>query len=146
MAVTRLVLNRRGIDRLLDHVTETELSQRADLVVGEARRTAPRSGPGTSFPSRSSGTLANSIHKEFGLSRTGRKLIRIVTDARNARGQFYGQFVVRGTRPHIIKARNAPRLKFFWIRAQKPMSIVQVSHPGTAPNDFLRAALRRIWR
>lgn len=145
MAVTRLVLNRRNIDRLLDNVTETELSRRADLVVGEARRTAPRSGA-RSFPSRSSGTLANSIHKEFGTSRSGRRLIRITADARNARGQFYGHFIVRGTRPHTIKARNQPRLKFFWIRAQKAMSIFQVSHPGTAPNNFLREALRRVWR
>lgn len=49
-----------------------------------------------------------------------------------------------GTVPHIIRARRAPRLVFYWPKAGRVVSFVQVSHPGTAPNRYLTDALADI--
>lgn len=49
-------------------------------------------------------------------------------------------YVIRGTRPHIIRAKNVRALKFRW--HGRTVFFTWVMHPGTKPNDFLRRALR----
>lgn len=46
-----------------------------------------------------------------------------------------------GTEPHVIEARNAPRLVFFWPKVGAVVSFKRVNHPGTKPNRFLTNAL-----
>ena len=54
-------------------------------------------------------------------------------------GLYYGEYVVSGTRPHIIM----PRVKraLYWPGAAHPVALVH--HPGTKPNDFVRRAVDR---
>lgn len=47
-----------------------------------------------------------------------------------------------GTRPHVIRARRAPLLVFFWPRVGRVVAFEKVNHPGTKPNRFLLNALR----
>lgn len=49
--------------------------------------------------------------------------------------------VHEGTRPHVIKAKRAPKLVFFWARKGRIFRGDEVHHPGTPPIPFLRKAL-----
>jgi hypothetical protein len=46
-----------------------------------------------------------------------------------------------GTQPHLIRARNKPRLVFFWPQVGHVVAFKQVNHPGTKPNRYLTDAL-----
>lgn len=74
-------------------------------------------------------------------------------------GLAYGRFVIAGTRPHEIRARNTPHLRFFWEREGRWFVGRKVNHPGSRPNDFrvkgldlaqemgfMREAYARFWR
>lgn len=68
--------------------------------------------------------------------------LEIRQSAKNAQGQFYGQFVRGGTRPHKIRAVRAKALRF-----EIGGMIVfakEVNHPGTKPNPYHVRALRRV--
>jgi hypothetical protein len=55
----------------------------------------------------------------------------------------YVKFVIHGTAPHLILPKKpGGRLKFFWARKGKFMSLPHVNHPGTMANDFLTRGLR----
>lgn len=56
----------------------------------------------------------------------------------------YAPFVELGTRPHVIRARNAQALKFRW--HGRTIYVKSVHHPGTAAKSFLRRALREVSR
>ena len=78
--------------------------------------------------------------------------------------QPIGTFILKGTKKHIIKARNASALSFFWakigMRAVVPkhggfkthvrsdvlwIGKGHVDHPGTKANPFVQRAKRRWW-
>lgn len=76
---------------------------------------------------------------------TGNMRNRIRVEDRPSGGGFsvtatvdteYAEYVSSGTRPHIIKPRNASALSFFWPKAGKTVVFAHVNHPGTKPNDF----------
>jgi len=52
----------------------------------------------------------------------------------------YTNYVVFGTRPHVIKPRNKQAL--YWPGAPYPVAVVH--HPGTKPNPFMIEALGAI--
>jgi len=52
----------------------------------------------------------------------------------------YARYVHEGTRPHIIRARRAPALRFYWPRVGRVVFFKSVHHPGTKPNPFLTRA------
>ncbi len=52
----------------------------------------------------------------------------------------YARFVEEGTKPHVIQARNAPVLRFFWTRHGFWFAGKKVNHPGTAPRPFFKHA------
>ena len=56
----------------------------------------------------------------------------------------YAPHVEFGTRPHVIRARNAKALRFRW--HGRIVYFKQVNHPGTAAKSFLRRALREVSR
>lgn len=56
-------------------------------------------------------------------------------------GADYGKYVIGGTRPHTIAARNASALAFFWERLGRTFVGPSVHHPGTRANDFRSKAL-----
>ena len=57
-------------------------------------------------------------------------------------GAKYGKFVHDGTRPHIIKPKNASVL-FFEIGNRKVFA-KEVHHPGTRARPFLREAIEQV--
>jgi hypothetical protein len=50
------------------------------------------------------------------------------------------RFMESGTVPHIIRARKARFLSFFWKKVNAQFIGKQVNHPGTKPTLFLRKA------
>jgi hypothetical protein len=54
----------------------------------------------------------------------------------------YAFFHHEGTPPHVIRARRAPMLVFYWPKVGHVVAFKQVNHPGTKPNRFLVNALR----
>jgi hypothetical protein len=79
--------------------------------------------------------------------------------------QPLGTFIVRGTKPHIIRAKHAKALYFFWGKvgaftivpksggfkthwgADGKLRIGKghVNHPGTKPNDFIERGHDKWW-
>jgi hypothetical protein len=57
-------------------------------------------------------------------------------------GLYYGQYVIYGTRPHIIKPKNKKVLRF--VIDGDVIFAKQVKHPGTKPNDFRKKGLTQI--
>jgi hypothetical protein len=54
--------------------------------------------------------------------------------------QPYAEFVVKGTRPHVIEPRGARVLAFE--SNGEMVFATRVSHPGTKPNNFAEEALK----
>jgi hypothetical protein len=50
-------------------------------------------------------------------------------------------FVIKGTRPHLIKPKRAGGVLAFTVKGTKVFTRV-VHHPGNKPNDFMAVALR----
>jgi hypothetical protein len=56
-------------------------------------------------------------------------------------------YVIKGTAPHVIKARKKPLLVFFWKKVGHVVNFKSVNHPGhPAPNNYLGRALTRVMR
>lgn len=58
----------------------------------------------------------------------------------------YAGYVRWGTRPHVIRARRAKFLRFYWPKVGRVVFFKKVNHPGTKPNYFLERALNRVAR
>lgn len=56
----------------------------------------------------------------------------------------YSAFVHMGTKPHVIRPRNASALKFN--AGGETVFAASVNHPGTKPRPFLTNALERVLR
>lgn len=56
----------------------------------------------------------------------------------------YSRFVHQGTRPHVIRPRNASALKFNV--GSRTVFATSVNHPGTRPRPFLTNAVARVLR
>jgi HK97 gp10 family phage protein len=54
----------------------------------------------------------------------------------------YSAFVHQGTKPHVIRPRNASALKFQM--GGKTVFAKSVNHPGTRPRPFLTKAVERV--
>lgn len=52
--------------------------------------------------------------------------------------------VHEGARPHVIRARNAAALSFYWPKVGRRVFFARVNHPGNRPNPFLRNAAHRV--
>ena len=53
------------------------------------------------------------------------------------------RYILLGTRPHVIRAKNAPMLRFYWPKVGRVVYFKQVNHPGTKPNRFYNRALQQ---
>lgn len=109
----------------------------AELVRQEARRLVGVSRPDPvprRGPQRRPGTLRDKIVKRA-VSRGGEVVWQV--GAEDPIALFHHE----GTEPHVIRARRAPRLVFFWPRVGRVVYFRQVNHPGTRPNRFLTNAL-----
>lgn len=81
------------------------------------------------------GRLRESIHAQ-----RVRTVGRFHLESRVTASAPYARFVHEGTRPHIIRARNAKALHFYWPKVGREVFFKSVSHPGTRANPFLRRA------
>ena len=61
-------------------------------------------------------------------------------------GQKLRKWIIGGTKPHIIRARRAKALHFYWARVGRWVSFKRVRHPGTKPNDFIGRGVREFDR
>lgn len=52
----------------------------------------------------------------------------------------YARYIEEGTKPHVIEARRAPVLRFFWTRHGMWFAGKKVNHPGTKPRPFFKHA------
>lgn len=60
----------------------------------------------------------------------------------------YTLYMDQGTKPHVIKAKNAPYLTFFWPKVGRVVHFKSVQHPGTKPYKFLERGMElamRVW-
>lgn len=105
-----------------------ELQRRARRVEAEAKRLCPVR----------TGKLRSTIRTVRG---TGPEGPYADITAGNTSTPYLG-YVMRGTPPHVIRARRAQALSFVWPKAGGRVFFVSVNHPGTQPNDFLSKALR----
>jgi len=107
------------------------LNPTLDAVTAQAKQEAPVR----------TGRLRESIHKEpirwVGFLKAEGK---VVADAP------YARYVHDGTRPHVIRARRAKALHFYW--QGREVFVKSVNHPGTKPNPFMTRAARKVvgWR
>ena len=88
------------------------------------------------FAPHDTGKLARSIH----YSVTGADNLRVHLFDRVP----YGKFVISGTRPHLIEARNAKALRF--TVGGRVVFAKSVQHPGTKPNPYPKRAARPFQR
>lgn len=51
-----------------------------------------------------------------------------------------------GARPHVIAARRAPFLVFWWPKLRRLMALRKVNHPGNRPYRFLYRATHAAFR
>lgn len=88
-------------------------------------------------------------------SRTGHLRSTIVADSVQRVGPWslasgvsvnarYAAPVHEGARPHVIRARNASVLSFFWPKVGRRVFFPRVNHPGNAANPFLSTAMTRV--
>ena len=61
-------------------------------------------------------------------------------------GQKLRKWIIGGTKPHIIRAKRAKALHFYWARVGRWVSFKRVRHPGTKPNDFIGRGVREFDR
>lgn len=117
-------IDRARVERMLrlpGGLVERNLRRRAQRVVNRARRLAP-------------GSMKTQIAGPF-IEGRGREL-----SARIESRHFATLYVVKGTRPHIIRPVRRRALRFT-IGGRVVFAKV-VNHPGTQANDFLNKALR----
>ena len=86
---------------------------------------------------RRSGRTAKAASARIFRTKRGRR-IRITNKSKTRDGKPLALFLEGGTRPHIITARRARVLKFFWRKAGRVVFRYRVRHPGTRPYHFIR--------
>jgi hypothetical protein len=88
------------------------------------------------FTHRTGTALARTKARAIRLKRGGK--IIVSNAARHAK------FLEHGTRPHVIRARRARYLRFFWRKVGRLVFFKSVNHPGTRPYKFLERATHHV--
>jgi hypothetical protein len=52
----------------------------------------------------------------------------------------------QGAKPHVIKAKNAPYLTFYWPKVGRVVHFKSVNHPGNKPYNWAMRGLERALR
>ena len=120
----------RALDRLGHGLTRA--AQRA---LREALEGAERVAKTTTTYSDKTGTLRRKTVAQF---RSGASDLEPMGTLLAATP--YALFVEGGTKPHEIRPRKAPALRFFWPVLGRWVSAKRVQHPGTKPRLFMTNA------
>ena len=124
--MARVRVDRADLRRAIRGASRQELTNAGIQVVNRAKILAPVD----------TGRLRASIQGRFSRSWTLRPQFSVFTDVE------YAQMVHDGTRPHIIRPRNAQALRF---RVGNRIVFARVvNHPGTRARPFLDRALREV--
>lgn len=127
--------------RALDHLLRSPrgpVGQHVERVTKRVYERVKQTTPvAPSNPLYTGGTLKRKTIYQIAQDRGG-PFGRVVANTR------YAMYVARGTRPHIIRARRAKALRFYW--RGKVQFRRSVRHPGTKPNGYLVAALKAVRR
>lgn len=126
--MARVRLDRPQLTRVIQGESRRTLRQRAPQVLNRARILAPVD----TGRLRSSGKIQYSSFFSFRAKAT------IVFDV------DYAEMVHNGTRPHVIRPRNAQALRF--VIGGRVVYAKVVHHPGTKANPFLDRAVREVMR
>lgn len=106
------------------------------------RQAASTASAASGLPDAAAGVLVDAVRREAP-ARSGRLRASIVARGSGAErgvwGIGYGQDVARGTRPHLIRPRQAQALVFRV--GGRTIFARLVQHPGAPPNDFPRRAV-----
>jgi hypothetical protein len=116
-------IDRRRLERMLrlpGGLVHRTLTRRTTRVVNRAQQLAP-------------GSMGAGI--VWHIEGHGRDLSAVITSTHHAT-----QYVINGTRPHLIRPVRAQALRF--TTGGRVVFAKLVHHPGTQPNDFLSKALR----
>lgn len=90
--------------------------------------------------SRAPGELRKSIDTEATIPTGGGYRFRLVAPVIQA------ATTDKGARPHVIRARNAPMLRFWWAKGPRGAGIyhfLSVNHPGNAAQNWWAPGLAR---
>lgn len=101
------------------------------LLVPAIRAAAPTGRGKTGKYPHPPGTLAKKVGARQIRTRQGEIAAVSVGPKRGKNGAWWGGWVIRGTKPHDIKAKNAGSLFF------NGSNITEVHHPGAKPNPFV---------
>jgi hypothetical protein len=110
----------------LVEVTRRRVEQANSRMTGDLKRGAPKN---TGELARTTGVEVVSVSQ---------RSIRSVA----AIDVSYGEYVVQGTRPHIIRAKRGV-LRFYWPKAGRVVYFRSVKHPGTKPDPFFTNVINR---
>lgn len=122
--MARVRLDRADLRRVMRQASRRELETAGRQVINRAKVLAPVD----------TGRLRASIQGEFSRSFTLRPRFTVGSNV------SYAAYVNDGTRPHIIRPRNAQALRF--MVGGRVVYARVVHHPGTRARPFLDRALR----
>lgn len=136
----RLVIDPRKLAELLRGTSGPvyrRMIEDAELVKQDAQTRVGvyKPPPGGPERARRPGTLSDSIVKRVRTDGAGNLVIEVGSDDPIALLHH------EGTEPHVIAARLAPRLVFYWSVAGGVVAFTHVNHPGTKPNRYLTDSL-----
>lgn len=136
----RLVMDPRKLAELLrgtNGPVVRRLVEDAELVKLEAQRRVGVYKPPPAGPTRQRrpGTLRDSIVKRVVTTSSGDVAVEVGSSDEVALIHH------EGTEPHVIAARLAPKLVFYWAAAGGVVAFTRVNHPGTKPNRYLTDSL-----
>lgn len=126
------------------NIMRSALGAGARVVAKEIRARAPVGPPsdeGARIYGGYAGALRDSVRVTTKVRRDGKIVagVRVGGKGKSGADVFYAHMVEFGTRPHTIKARPGGALSFGGgSRTAGP--IVEVMHPGTRPQPFVRPA------
>ena len=135
---TRFTIEVTGLDRLQENFS------RGDLIIrGAINRIMRRIGRLMvpvlkSMTSVVTGKLKNSTRFQI-LGAPDTQVLQIRQGARSVGGAFYGEFVRKGTAPHVIVPRKGKALRF--VIGGQVVFAKRVNHPGTKANPYHVRAL-----
>lgn len=133
-AVSRLLTSSNGpVVRELVTVGEMVRQEAKQRVGVSAPDPVPRKKP------HRPGTLRDSIVARLDF-KGGKPTVMVGSE------EPYAEVHHEGSRPHVIRARNASKLVFFWPKLGRIVAFPKVNHPGTKPNRFLTDAVEAVRR
>lgn len=144
----QLVIQSKGIPetiRKLQGLTGKELERKSRTVIARSARAilvppvkaAAPTGPGKHgrYP-HAAGTLAKKVGARQVRLRSGEMAAVSVGPKRGRNGAWWAGWVIRGTKPHVIRARYAKSLFF------NGSNITEVRHPGAKANPFVKRGVQ----